>query len=100
MNLLDIVLLVVIVATGAFFWRVRRISEYASDYLKGYCQQHHLQLVSVARERTKPMFYRGKLDWKSEFLFEFSATGEECYQGSLTLYGLTVVKTELPPHRI
>ncbi|NVK54006.1 MAG: DUF3301 domain-containing protein [Alteromonadaceae bacterium] len=100
MNLFDVLLLVVLCAGAAFFWRIRTISEYASQYLKHYCEQQRLQLVSVARQSTRPMIYRGKLDWRSNFVFEFSSTGDDCYQGKLQLNGLTVVKTETPPHRI
>ncbi|MDC8830393.1 DUF3301 domain-containing protein [Alteromonas gilva] len=100
MNLFDVVLLVALFAAGTFFWRIRSISEYASQYLKHYCEQQNLQLISVARKTTKPMVYRGKLDWRSDFIFEFSATGDDCYQGFITMNGRTVVKTELPPHRM
>ncbi|WP_296048796.1 DUF3301 domain-containing protein [uncultured Alteromonas sp.] len=100
MNLFDVLLLVLLCAGAAFFWRIRTISECANQYLQRYCEQQRLQLVSVARKSTRPMFFRGKLDWRSEFLFEFSSTGDDCYQGELVLNGLTVVKTETPPHRI
>ncbi|MFS1703033.1 DUF3301 domain-containing protein [Alteromonas sp. AMM-1] len=100
MNLLDVFLLVLIAASGALFWRIRMISEAASRYLNQYCDSQHLQLISVARRRTRPMLYRGKLDWRSEFDFEFSSTGQDCYTGNLTMNGLTVVATQTPPHRI
>lgn len=100
MNLADVLLLVIIAAGGALFWRIRMISEAANRYLAQYCNTQQLQLISIARRRTRPMLYRGKLDWRSEFDFEFSSTGQDCYTGSLTMNGLTVVTTETPPHRI
>ncbi len=100
MNLLDVLLLVLIAAGGALFWRIRMISEAANRYLSQYCNTQHLHLISVARRLTRPMLYRGKLDWRSEFDFEFSSTGQNCYTGTLVMNGLTVISTDTPPHRI
>ncbi|GAB5382044.1 MAG: DUF3301 domain-containing protein [Aliiglaciecola sp.] len=99
-NLADILLLAVIIAIGFQFWRIRAISEQAKHYLERYCDSQGLQLISVARSKTRLTFHKAKLDWRTEFNFEFSSTGEERYLGKLCMRGLTVVDTEMPAYRI
>lgn len=99
-NLFDIVLLMVIVLVGAQFWRIRAISERAKVFLTRYCEKNGLQLISIARSKTRLSVHNGRLDWYNEFIFEFSSTGEESYQGLLSMSGLTVINTDLPAYRI
>lgn len=99
-NLFDIVLLMVIIVVGMQFWRIRAISEHAKFYLSRYCEKNGLQLISIARSKTRLSIHKGRLDWFNEFNFEFSSTGEESYQGILTMSGLSIVNTELPAYRI
>ncbi|GAB3022062.1 DUF3301 domain-containing protein [Bowmanella dokdonensis] len=100
MSLFDVVLLLLISAIGWQFWRIRAISEQAAAYLERYCQQQGLQFIALARIKTRPVANRGKLDWHSEFNFEFSGNGEDSYQGRLIMTGLKVTETVLPPYRI
>lgn len=37
--------------------------------------------------------------WRS-FLFEFTSTGEERYDGQITLLGVKILSIQLDPHRI
>ena len=99
-NLADIVLLLVIVVVAAQFWRIRAIAEQAKAYLQRYCEKNQLQLISVARHKTRLGIHRGKLDWRSEFYFEFSGNGEDSYQGVLVMSGLSVIDTQMPAYRI
>ena len=100
LNLFDIVLLMVIFVVALQFWRIRAISEQAKHYLTRYCEQHGLQLISIARSKTRFTRIEGKIDWYNEFTFEFSSTGEDRYQGELSMSGLRVLKTDLPAYRI
>ncbi|AWL12621.1 hypothetical protein HMF8227_02163 [Saliniradius amylolyticus] len=99
MMLLNILLLALVVAIALQFWRIRAISEAAGDYLRSYCQQQGLQLVSFARKRTRLTSVKGKPDWQCEFQFDFSTNGEDVYQGWVKMKGKYVVATELPVHR-
>ncbi|WJG08546.1 DUF3301 domain-containing protein [Aliiglaciecola sp. LCG003] len=99
-NLFDILLFVIIAAVGFQFWRIRAISEKAKAYLEQYCDKQALQFISAARSKTRLTIYKAKLDWYTEFDFEFSSTGEESYHGLLTMRGLNIVNTELPAYRI
>ncbi|MDF2179633.1 DUF3301 domain-containing protein [Aliiglaciecola sp. CAU 1673] len=100
MTLFDLILMMVIVVVGLQFWRIRAISEKAHVYLEQYCQQQGLQLISLSRVKTRLTSIRGKLDWHSEFTFEFSGNGEDAYQGKLIMGGLKVLQTDLPPYRV
>ncbi len=82
------------------FWRIRSISERANAYARDYCNQHNLQLLAIARRKTRLYTKRGKLDWYSEFLFEFSGNGEDRYTGEIHFVGTYVAKTVLPPYRV
>ena len=100
MTLLELVVWMVIVFTGYQFWRIRAISERTNAYLKQYCDKHGLQLLSVARAKTRLSFKYGKPDWHSVFNFEFSSNGEDRYTGEVELIGVRVMRTEVPPHRV
>lgn len=99
-NLLDILLLAIVIFVGFHFWRVRAISEQAQVYLQQYCEKQGLQFISCARRKTRLTTVRGKLDWYSEFNFEFSGNGEDSYTGAIAMRGLKVVQTDLPAYRI
>lgn len=99
-SLLDIVLLLVIFLVALQFWTLRGIAERAQRYLAQYCDTHHLQLISVARYRTRIALARGKPAWHVLFVFEFSATGTECYQGTLEMVGNRASHIEVPPYRM
>ena len=99
-NLFDIILLALIVLVAIQFWRIRAITEYANQYLEHYCQNYQLQLVSVARRKTRLISHRGKIDWYSEFDFEFSGNGEDSSNGELIMRGLSIISTTLPAYRM
>ena len=99
MNLFDLTVLLVILLIVLQFWRIRAITEKANQYLASYCKTHQLQLISVARHKTRLGSNRGKLDWQSDFVFEFSGNGENSYQGELVMSGLAIVKVDTPAYR-
>lgn len=96
----SIIWLLVIIAVMAQFWVLRGISEGAQRFLHNYCQQHQLQLLSMARAKTRPALHKGKLIWKNEFQFEFSGNGEDASQGTMTMMGYKVLSVETPAYRI
>lgn len=100
MTLFDIVLLLVVGVAMFQFWRIRSFSERANDYLQQYCDGQGLQLISVARLKTRIGVSKGKLDWKSQFQFEFSSTGEDQYIGVIDMIGSKVISTYTPPFRV
>ncbi|GAC14348.1 DUF3301 domain-containing protein [Aliiglaciecola lipolytica] len=99
-NLTDILVLFIIAAIMFQFWRIRAISEQAKVYLENYCELNGLQLISIARSKTRVILFKAKLDWYTEFSFEFSSTGEERYLGTLKMRGLSVENVDVPAYRI
>ncbi|MDP5031457.1 MAG: DUF3301 domain-containing protein [Paraglaciecola sp.] len=100
MNLFDLIVLLLIVLTAIMFWRFRAIAETANQHLHDYCERQNLQLLSIARIKTRIGSYRGKLDLHSEFSFEFSGNGEDSYKGVLTMVGLKALDLYTPAYRI
>lgn len=99
-NLSDIIILLILVIIVFQFWRIRGIAEQAKRYLHQYCESQQLQLISVARHKTRLTLHKGRVDWFNEFIFEFSGNGEDAYQGILTMKGLHVIDTDLPAYRV
>lgn len=100
MSLLELVLLLLIALVGLQFWRLRAVSEHARQYLQHYCDRYQLQLISVARSQSKLKGHRGKLDWYSSFIFEFSGNGEEKSQGTLRMIGTHIIEIDLPVYKV
>jgi hypothetical protein len=100
MNLYDLILLIAILLFAAMFWRFRAISEKVKQHLEAYCETQQLQLISVARVKIRIGGYRGKLDFQSEYMFEFSGNGENSYQGQVTMTGLKVLDISTPAYRV
>lgn len=100
MNLFDLIILLSIIFIAVIFWRFRAIAETANQHLNDYCEKHDLQLLSIARIKTRVGSYRGKLDLHSEFSFEFSGNGEDSYIGVLTMVGLKARDLHTPAYRV
>lgn len=100
MNLFDLILLIGIFLLAAMFWRFRGISEAVKTQLDAYCERQQLQLISVARVNIRIGSYRGKLDFHSQFVFEFSGNGEDSCQGQVQMIGLKVQNIDTPAYRV
>jgi hypothetical protein len=100
MNLFDLVLLIGIFLLALMFWRVRGISEAVKTQLDTYCERQQLQLISVARVKIRLGSYKGKLDFHSDFVFEFSGNGEDSCQGQVKMIGLKVQNIDTPAYRV
>ena len=100
MTLYDVVIFLILLLSAIQFWHVRGITERANVYLKQFCEQRNLQLISVARQRTRIAMHRGKPDWHTFFEFEFSGNGADKYSGQLEMKGRSIVNAEMPAYRI
>jgi hypothetical protein len=100
MNLSDLILLIGIFLLAAMFWRFRAISEAVKLQLDAYCERQQLQLISVARIKIRIGSYKGKLDFHSEFVFEFSGNGEESCQGQVKVMGLKIQNIDTPAYKV
>ena len=99
MTLLELTLWLGLGFVAFQFWRIRSISEFTDSYLRQYCKNNQLQLLSIARAKTRITFNYSKPDWHNIFVFEFSGNGEDRYSGEVELVGKHIIRTTLPPHR-
>ncbi|KLV11730.1 DUF3301 domain-containing protein [Photobacterium ganghwense] len=96
-NLLGILLLAV---AGFLFWQQRRQAELAQTFIHQRCEHLGLQLLTVASGSHKLRDSQGLWHWHTVYLFEFSASGEDAYQGYVVMKGFRPVQFHVPPHRM
>ncbi len=82
------------------FWQQRRQSELAKAHVARKCDQLDLQLLSVSFGAHKWKTSDGRWLWHTVYHFEFSALGDDYYQGKLEMRGFIPMKFHLPPHRM
>jgi len=82
------------------FWQQRRQSEIAKSHVLRKCDQLELQLLSVSFGGHKWKTSDGRWFWHTVYLFEFSALGDDSYQGRLEMRGFIPMRFNLPPHRM
>ncbi|MFB9133446.1 DUF3301 domain-containing protein [Vibrio sp. AK197] len=82
------------------FWQQRRQAEIARTTITQKCKQLDLQLVSVAFGAHKLKTPAGAWRFHTVYHFEFSSLGDDCYPGSLTMWGFRPGEFHLSPHRL
>lgn len=100
MTLLNLLSFTMLCAIGYLFWQNRSISEAAVAHVTRYCDKHNLQMISVARKKTRIAVIAGKLGWKTEFEFEFSGNKENKYAGVLCMSNRIATSIDVPAYRI
>ncbi len=96
----DLLTIVAVSLACWLFWQQRRQAEIAKAAIDSRCQQLDLQLVSVAFGAHKLKTPDGRWRFHTIYHFEFSALGDDCYQGKLTMLGFKPAGFHLPPHRL
>lgn len=66
------------------FWQTRKVAERARVAGKQYCQQHHLQLLSIALSTWK-LSLKGGLKIQAFFDLNYSADGLTAKQGEIII---------------
>lgn len=94
----DLLFILATVSIGSMIWKLRQQSEFAKMLIERHCDKLALQLLSVARSRFN--FKLNKDFLQASFVFEFSSDGENSYQGTLMLNGLTQPRFILPAYRL
>ncbi len=97
-------LLTLLIAAVCWWWlRSRDLKELALQAVQKRCEELSLcmldQTVALRRVRLRRNA-RGQVACLRVYQFEFSATGEERYQGHIELLGSQVRSIYLPPHRV
>ncbi|MDN3610708.1 DUF3301 domain-containing protein [Vibrio ostreicida] len=96
----DLITIVLLVFVCSLFWQQRRQAELAKTIAISKCNQLDLQFISVALKCHKLKTPDGLWRWHSIYQFEFSALGDDCYEGKVVMQGFQLMRIDLPPHRI
>ena len=86
-----------------YLWKAHGMKEQALSASKRYCQQADVQLLDDSVVLKGFWFKRdtqGKLRWWRSYLFEFTVTGAERYQGKTVLLGGKILSIQLEVHRL
>lgn len=101
--MIDFILILIVLAIGLYWSDGMKTREFAFHTVERYCHKNEVVLLDGYVALNGQWLKRddqGKLKiWRS-YLFEFSSTGEERYQGKITLLGLRVTEITLEPYRI
>ena len=92
------------ILTGFWYWSsAKTAQEHAHYAVKQHCQLLQLQMLddyvafkSILVKRDS----HGRLQFLRLYHFEFSATGNERYNGTITLVGRQTLNIQLDPYRI
>lgn len=86
-----------------YWWRAKAIKDSVLQSAKAYCKQMDVMLLDDAVYLRGLWFKRdadGHLRVWRRFLFDFTSTGEQRYQGRVIMLGQRIIHMELDPHRI
>ena len=99
----DVFLLIFVVLVPWYWWAAQGIKERALKAAKAHCESMEVQLLDDGVALQRLWFKRddrGSFRVWRLFRFEFTATGEERYGGTVEMLGMSVVSLRLAPHRI
>ena len=102
-ELTDLVWLTLICAALLHWWKAQQIKEIALKAVRKHCKELDLQLLdqSIAlRGLWLKCDNEGKVRiWRS-YTFAFSSTGDDRYEGRISLLGRQITGMQLEPHRL
>ncbi|WP_087023543.1 DUF3301 domain-containing protein [Thaumasiovibrio subtropicus] len=96
----DLFVIVGVILIATLFWQQRKQSELANRLIKQRCEQLGLQLLSTSRGRYCFTSPQGKKGIFALFHFEFSANGQDYYQGQCWMQGQHLLRFDIPPHHL
>ncbi|MCP3427762.1 DUF3301 domain-containing protein [Opacimonas viscosa] len=99
-SLLEILLIVIFCALTVWFWRIRENAERVRQFAQQYCQNHHLQFISIARKNITFWPKNDKKVGLIEYSFCFSGDKETAYEGIISVYKGKIKQIDLPAYRI
>ncbi len=82
------------------FIQQRKQTELAHRAIQRKCKALNLQLLSVARGSYRLRLPNGTLRLHTQYHFDFSSLGDDCYTGELYMIGFTPHRFIIPPHRV
>lgn len=103
MLLSDVFVVLLLILFAWLWWVDRGLKQTAYKRCKQYCDEANLQLldynIQVQTSRLKKNS-RGHWQLYRCFVFEFTSTQEQRYQGRLEMLGKAITNIELDPYRI
>ena len=99
----ELIWLLLIGAGLVYLWRSGQFKGRARDLAQAHCREFDLQLldqgmVIVGLWPTRDA--GGRLVLRRRYRFEFTSTGDQRYQGEITLLGLDLARIDLEPFRL
>jgi hypothetical protein len=86
---------------GWHFIYQRKLAESARRFVQGYCDEHNIQFLSIAKLKSRIVFDKKQgLTWQNYYTFEFSGDRESRYEGTLIIQGAKVKNIDLPVYRV
>lgn len=98
-DLSTIALLALVALVALIFWQLRQQDEFAHAHAVRYCKQEGLQLLDIARVRSRPVWARRGPAWQADFMLGFSSDGQSRYEGTLRMLNLHLQRVDLPVFR-
>ena len=103
MTLRSIFFTVLIFCAGWYWFRARELKDHILKYAAKHCDDLSLKLLdeSVVLKELKPSKSpKGGLAIKRRYLFDFTSTGEDRYQGEIVVIGRHIEHIKLDTHRV
>lgn len=86
-----------------YWWRAKAISDSVLTVARRHCKTMDVMLLDDAIYLRGVWFKRdheGRMRVWRRFMFDFTSTGEERYQGRVIMLGSRILNIELDAHRI
>nr|WP_152227663.1 DUF3301 domain-containing protein [Pseudomonas sp. SCB32] len=103
MDLGNLFVFMLFAAAAAWWWRAHGIRERALVLAKQHCAREGVELLDEAMALQRIRFRRdgrNHLRLAREYGFEFTATGQERYAGTIRMFGHYLGRIELAPFRM
>ncbi len=102
--MLNHIILIALLLLGFLYWFTsQRIKEIALSATRAHCLTLQVQMLDDYIAPSQLGFARnnsGKMQLRRSFVFEFSSTGNERYNGRITLLGRQIESIYMEPYRI
>jgi len=99
----DLILIALLLSTYLYWFNGQRVKEVALQAVRANCLNLEVQMLdeyvalnSIRLKRDKA----GKMRLRRTFLFEFSSTGNERYNGVCIMLGRRVESIQMEPYRL
>ena len=103
MSLRSIFLSVLVFCAALYWLRARELKDRILKYATRHCDELSLKLLdeSIVLKELKPFKSpQGGLFIKRRYVFDFTSTGEDRYQGEILLIGRHIEHIKLETHRV